>query len=147
MTLRDCTCFAQIPLSPDAKGPANVALCDFDWKDPERKLEHWRSREAQLINGGFYTAGRVLCEVHYYNPPTLCLLEHRAGEGANVGEVVHAVAEATSEAEEFLPKKTEDGKVYTHQTEIKVLLERLEKNEQGKEGSVTDPKSLKDPTR
>lgn len=111
------------------------------------KLEHWRSREAGLINGGFYTSGRVLCKDQYYTPPTLCLLEQEAGQGANSGEVIHAVREATSQAEAILPRKTNDGKVYTHQTAVEVLLKRLQKNEQGQEGSVTDPNSLKDPTR
>ncbi|KAK0389379.1 hypothetical protein NLU13_2954 [Sarocladium strictum] len=147
MTLRDCTCFAQIPLSPGRKGPANVALCDFDWKNPERKLEHWRSRESQLINGGFYTAGRILCNGKYYTPPTLCLVEHEAGKGSNSGEVIHAVREASGEAGDILPKKPDSGTMYTHQTDIEILLQRLERNEQGREGSVTDPNSLKDPTR
>lgn len=149
MTLRDCTAFAQVPMSPSsaASKPASVALCDFDWKDPKRKGEHWRSKEAGLINGGYYTAGKIMCGDETFKPPTLCLLEHKAGEGANASEVIVLTKQAEQKSGQYLPRQTQIGKTYMHQTNVDVLLERLRRNESGQEASVTDPRSLKDPTR
>lgn len=146
MTLRDCTCFASIPKNPGASKPVKVALVDFDWKDPEVKLEHWRSREAGLINGGFYTAGKILCGDKYFQPPTLCLLEQGI-VGPNASEIMVIVDEPTQEAENVVPTKTEDGIIYTHHTDAATLKERLTRHEDGREGDVHDPHSLKDPTR
>jgi inositol-pentakisphosphate 2-kinase len=130
-----------------ASRPASVALCDFDWKDPKRKGEHWRRKEAELINGGYYTAGKISCGGETFTPPTLCLLEHKAGKGANTSEVIVATKEAEQRSGQYLPQQTRAGKTYMHQTDVDVLLERLRRNERGQEASVTDPRSLKDPTR
>ncbi|KHN99451.1 Inositol-pentakisphosphate 2-kinase [Metarhizium album ARSEF 1941] len=71
MTLRDCTCFAQIYTSS-----VRIRFGDFDWKDPQIKLERWRGVEEELIEKGFYTAEWIFCDGAFYRPPTLCLLEH-----------------------------------------------------------------------
>lgn len=73
MTLRDCTCFAQIDRCTQS---VRLRFGDFDWKDPQIKFERWRSVEEELIEMGFYTAEWILCDGVYYRPPTLCLLEH-----------------------------------------------------------------------
>lgn len=73
MTLRDCTCFAQIDKCSQS---VRMRFGDFDWKDPEVKFETWRGVEAELIEGGFYTSEWILCGNQFYRPPTLCLLEH-----------------------------------------------------------------------
>ncbi|EFY98743.1 inositol-pentakisphosphate 2-kinase [Metarhizium robertsii] len=73
MTLRDCTCFAQIhKCTPSVR----IRFGDFDWKDPQVKFERWRGVEEELIEKGFYTAEWILCDGTFYRPPTLCLLEH-----------------------------------------------------------------------
>ncbi|TWU73719.1 hypothetical protein ED733_005200 [Metarhizium rileyi] len=73
MTLRDCTCFAQIyNCTPSVR----IRFGDFDWKDPQVKFETWRGVEEELIEKGFYTAEWILCDGAFYRPPTLCLLEH-----------------------------------------------------------------------
>lgn len=77
MTLRDCTCFAIIPRSPafGPSAPIKVRLGDLDWKDPSLKMERWRSAERSLIEGGFYSAGRISCSGKDFVPPSLCALE------------------------------------------------------------------------
>jgi len=74
MTLRDCTLFVQIPrerfqIPPEAtattQNPAigemrrareiRIVIADLDKKDQEIRGEYWRSIEAQLIQGGYYT--------------------------------------------------------------------------------------------
>lgn len=78
MTIRDCTCFAQISLRPAVEiedGPLNLRFGDLDWKNPAHKISHWRGLEAALINDGFYTASRIQFRGDYYNVPTLCALE------------------------------------------------------------------------
>lgn len=73
MTLRDCTCFAQIDKRSQS---VRIRFGDFDWKDPLVKFERWAGVEAELIEGGFYTSEWFLCGDQLYRPPTLCLLEH-----------------------------------------------------------------------
>ncbi|KAG5976808.1 hypothetical protein E4U55_007214 [Claviceps digitariae] len=73
MTLRDCTCFAQIDKCTQS---VRIRFGDFDWKDPLVKFERWAGVEAELVNGGFYTSEWFLCGDQFYRPPTLCLLEH-----------------------------------------------------------------------
>lgn len=79
MTIRDCTCFVQIPRSrPQGKGdeePLTLRLADLDWKDADTKLHSWQSTERRLVEGGYYTAEWLVCNGVYYRPPTLCLLE------------------------------------------------------------------------
>lgn len=73
MTLRDCTCFAQIDKCSQS---VRIRFGDLDWKDPGVKFETWRGVEAELVEGGFYTSEWILCGNQFYRPPTLCLLEH-----------------------------------------------------------------------
>lgn len=78
MTIRDCTCFVQVALSPlgtDPARPRRLHFGDLDWKDPKRKFEHWRGTEEALVDGGFYTADRIRCDAKLYQAPTKCLLE------------------------------------------------------------------------
>lgn len=76
MTLRDCSCFAQIATRPgNSKGPLKIRFGDVDMKAPESRLDYWRKVEEELIDGGFYTAGWILCGQEHYLPPTKCVLE------------------------------------------------------------------------
>ncbi|KAG6024494.1 hypothetical protein E4U41_001777 [Claviceps citrina] len=73
MTLRDCTCFAQIDKRSQS---VRIRFGDFDWKDPSVKFDRWAGVEAELVDDGFYTCEWFLCGDQFYRPPTLCLLEH-----------------------------------------------------------------------
>ncbi|KJZ72173.1 hypothetical protein HIM_08438 [Hirsutella minnesotensis 3608] len=73
MTLRDCTCFAQIHR---LRQSIKIRMGDFDRKDPQVKFERWRLAEEELVDGGFYTAEWIRCNGSFYRSPTLCLLEH-----------------------------------------------------------------------
>ncbi len=87
MTIRDCTCFVQIPRSREKNEgndePLTLRLADLDWKDADTKLHTWRSTEQRLVEGGYYTAEWIECNGTYYRPPTLCLLELASRRGSS----------------------------------------------------------------
>ncbi|KAG5952647.1 hypothetical protein E4U57_005916 [Claviceps arundinis] len=88
MTLRDCTCFAQIDKRSQS---VRIRFGDFDWKDPLVKFERWAGVEAELVNGGFYTSEWFLCGDQFYRPPTLCLLEYGAAATSKEPEIIRIV--------------------------------------------------------
>lgn len=103
MTLRDCTCLAQIQIAPDGRGrgasddggpipPLKTRFVDFDMKSSKHRLSHWREAERKLIDGGFYTARRILCRGRLYAPPTKCVLELERGD-CTPRELIHIVDE------------------------------------------------------
>ena len=101
MTLRDCTCFALIPRyssSTIKRQPIKIRLGDLDWKDPSKKIDRWRSTEAGLISGGYYTSTKITCDGVEYQPPTLCALENqpRQAKPSPVNLRVSAAGEPTS---------------------------------------------------
>ncbi|KAG5925735.1 hypothetical protein E4U53_003235 [Claviceps sorghi] len=85
MTLRDCTCFAQIDKRSQS---VRIRFGDFDWKDPLVKLEKWAGVEAELADGGFYTSEWFLCDDQFYRPPTLCLLEEGPAASKKRPEII-----------------------------------------------------------
>ncbi|CAI6088817.1 unnamed protein product [Clonostachys chloroleuca] len=94
MTLRDCTCFAQVLTAPtqqqDSFKPLKIRFGDFDMKMPEFKLTYWRTIEEQLIKGGFYTADMIYCRGQFYRPPTKCYLERgRPTKPMEELEIIH----------------------------------------------------------
>lgn len=140
MTLRDCTCFAQIPA--DHSAPVKIRLGDFDWKDPKIKIGHWRGTEADLINGGFYTAEWILCNNVFYHPPTRCLLECVSGKRNGKPDILlleevnpakrnnslrsnHAVSQTQSELNNY----------YTHTTDVETLMDGLQRFKKEPEGT------------
>lgn len=88
MTLRDCTCFAQIDKRSQS---VRIRFGDFDWKDPLVKFERWAGVEAELVEGGFYTSEWFLCGDQFYRPPTLCLLEYGAAATSKEPEIIRIV--------------------------------------------------------
>lgn len=126
MTLRDCTCFAQIHRRRQS---IKIRMGDFDWKDPVVKFDRWRAAEEELINGGFYTADWILCGGSYYNPPTLCALEFASGKRSNQAEVlnIHERDGANNKTRDTSITKTEAMvKVFNHKTDVAALQELLE---------------------
>ena len=93
MTLRDCTCFAQITRRAsrlrNSMQPLKVRFGDFDMKSPSYRLDYWRNVEEELIKGGFYTADWLYCGGSYYRPPTKCVLEISSNRRREVPEVTH----------------------------------------------------------
>lgn len=87
MTLRDCTCFAQVTRRANSNrqslGPLKVRFGDFDMKSPRFRLDYWRNLEQELIDGGFYTAEWLWCDGTYYRPPASCVLglQHQSPHG------------------------------------------------------------------
>lgn len=78
MTIRDCTCFAQISIRPfqeSDESPLKLRFGDLDWKNPLNKISHWRGLEEALINEGFYTANAIRFRGETYDVPTICALE------------------------------------------------------------------------
>ncbi|KAG6248523.1 hypothetical protein E4U24_002667 [Claviceps purpurea] len=98
MTLRDCTCFAQIDKRSQS---VRIRFGDFDWKDPLVKFERWAGVEAELVEGGFYTSEWFLCGDQFYRPPTLCLLEYGEAATSKEPEIIRIVD----------PKQDTDGGV------------------------------------
>ncbi|PNY27922.1 Inositol-pentakisphosphate 2-kinase [Tolypocladium capitatum] len=126
MTLRDCTCFAQIHRR---KQSIKIRMGDFDWKDPVVKFDRWRGAEEELIDGGFYTADWVLCGGSYYNPPTLCVLEFASGKRSNQAEVLNVQERdgAKKKTRDANVAKTDAGvKMFNHKTDVAALQELLE---------------------
>lgn len=128
MTLRDCTCFAQIDKNSQS---VRIRLSDFDWKDPQVKFERWRSVEEELVKSGFYTAERIFCDSSFYRPPTLCLLEHGPAASTKQPEVIEIVDRrcapshggCSNELQLQAPKGT---KTYTYSTHVSPLKQLLE---------------------
>ena len=100
MTLRDCTCFAQVSRQAvsgtETLGPLKVRFGDFDMKSPRFRLDYWRGLEQELIDGGFYTAEWIWCAGTYYKPPTSCVLGLFHEEWQGEPEVIR-ILEAGSE--------------------------------------------------
>ncbi|KAH7328425.1 inositol-pentakisphosphate 2-kinase-domain-containing protein [Stachybotrys elegans] len=140
MTLRDCTCFAQISRQPHG-GKVKVRYGDFDWKDPKIKACRWREAEQKLIEGGFYTADWILYDQTYYHPPTTCLLEWKprksnAGVGYfHIQDKAKNHSDAASTA--LVSQLKRKGNVFHHKTDSKVLKPLLEKFKK-------EPQSLRD---
>ena len=57
MTLRDVSCFVQVPLRTIA--PVTGKLADLDLKDGSRKLATWKKMESDLVEGGYYNEDRT----------------------------------------------------------------------------------------
>lgn len=93
MTLRDCTCFAQVSRranrSRDSVQPLKIRFGDFDMKSPRFRLDYWRGVEEELIRGGFYTADWLYYAGSYYRPPTKCVLELSNTRRQGLPEVTH----------------------------------------------------------
>jgi inositol-pentakisphosphate 2-kinase len=93
MTLRDCSCFAQVERRSllDEKNiiPLKVRISDLDMKSLKYKLEYWRKTEEELIDQGFYTADWVLIGSEYYHPPTSCSLEWSIDRRHRKPDIVH----------------------------------------------------------
>ncbi|POR34102.1 Inositol-pentakisphosphate 2-kinase [Tolypocladium paradoxum] len=126
MTLRDCTCFAQIHRR---KQSIKIRMGDFDWKDPVVKFDRWRGAEEELINGGFYTADWILCGGSYYSPPTLCALEFASGKRSNQAEVLNIQERdgAKKKMRDANIAKTEPRvKMFNHKSDVAALQELLE---------------------
>lgn len=128
MTLRDCTCFAQID---ECTQSVRIRFGDFDWKDPQLKFEKWRSVEEELVEKGFYTAEWILCDGAFYRPPTLCLLEHVPAASKKSVEIIEILDSAsaikTENREHTLLQDIPEGiKVHKYQTNTAVLKRILE---------------------
>lgn len=117
MTIRDCTCFAQIARNPSlGEEPRKIRFGDLDWKDPNVKFDHWHGTEVALIDGGFYTAKSILCEGKLYRPPTICLLERTST--AKTGDIISVDEQSNAK-----------GNVIYHKTDAAALRERLDEHE------------------
>ncbi|KAG9253308.1 inositol-pentakisphosphate 2-kinase-domain-containing protein [Emericellopsis atlantica] len=132
MTLRDCTCFAQVTRRATngrgTAGPLKIKFGDFDMKSSEHRLSYWRSTEQNLINGGFYTADWLLCEGSFYRPPTSCVLELSQPK-RQVPEVIHVrtaarnVAPYVDKDAHCSPDETKIYTVYTRAKQVHIGLE------------------------
>ncbi|RDA83875.1 hypothetical protein CP532_1190 [Ophiocordyceps camponoti-leonardi (nom. inval.)] len=122
MTLRDCTCFVQIPRNQQE--PLLLRLGDFDWKDPKVKFKGWRKAEEELIEGAFYTADLILCGDSYYHPPTLCALEF--APRPHHADLPHLLNIQDDTRMENRDVET-DMKMFNHQADVTALQQRLEK--------------------
>jgi inositol-pentakisphosphate 2-kinase len=129
MTLRDCTCFAQIDKCTQA---VRIRFGDFDWKDPAAKFERWRGVEEELIEKGFYTSEWIFCDGVFYQPPTLCLLEHAVPTTAKttlaIIEIHHPNEAANAELRNHVPPShvPKGTRIYKYETNIPVLKRLLE---------------------
>ncbi|QYT01276.1 Inositol-pentakisphosphate 2-kinase [Trichoderma simmonsii] len=131
MTLRDCTCFALVPSSDDEE--IKLRFGDFDFKDPEKKFNHWRGTEQDLIEGGFYTADWVVCGDTYYHPPSLCSLEW-SGKPRTGDAVILLMEDNTTKHNKLSsyqkngsPSSAKTGKtVYRHTADLAALHKGLE---------------------
>lgn len=128
MTLRDCTCFAQIhKCTPSVR----IRFGDFDWKDPQVKFERWRGVEEELIEKGFYTAEWILCDGAFYRPPTLCLLEHMptvSRKDMAIIEIRDSKEDRSTDPQQHaFPLQAPPGtKIHRYQTNTAVLKRLLE---------------------
>lgn len=127
MTLRDCTCFAQIHRH---RQHVKIRMGDFDWKDPLAKFDSWRRAERELIDGGFYTAEQILCHGSYYHTPTFCMLELSLGSYSSLPDVL--VIQEREEATEMArdPRRVEASSrniSFSHKTDATALQRRLER--------------------
>lgn len=125
MTLRDCTCFAQIHRQ---RQTVHIRMGDFDWKDPLVKFDSWRRAEQELIDGGFYTAERILCDGSYYHPPTFCALEfsqvsHSSQPG--VLDVVERYEDAKKVGDTGSAKADSEKMPFRHKADVAALQRRL----------------------
>ena len=126
MTLRDCTCFAQIHRRRQS---LKIRMGDFDWKDPAVKFDRWRDAEEELINGGFYTADRILCGESYYNPPTFCALEFASGQRSNQAQVLNIQegdGAKTKSSDTTVAEAEARVRVFNHQADVVKLQKLLE---------------------
>ncbi|EQL03371.1 inositol-pentakisphosphate 2-kinase [Ophiocordyceps sinensis CO18] len=132
MTLRDCTCFAQIHRRRQS---VKIRMGDFDWKDPLIKFDSWRRAEQELIDGRFYTAERILCNGSYYHPPTFCALEFSQGSHSSEPEVldVQARDEVTKKGAGDTSGAEADGEKmpFSHKADVDALQKRLERFKMG----------------
>ncbi|UKZ54834.1 hypothetical protein TrVGV298_008648 [Trichoderma virens] len=143
MTLRDCTCFALIP-SGDGE-EIKLRFGDFDFKDPQKKFNHWRGTEQDLIEGGFYTADWVVCGDSYYHPPSLCSLEW-SGDPRTGDAVILLMEENTTKHNRHsncqnndFPSSAKTGKtVYRHTADLAALHKGLEPFKREIEGALSD---------
>ncbi|RCI16274.1 hypothetical protein L249_2178 [Ophiocordyceps polyrhachis-furcata BCC 54312] len=119
MTLRDCTCFVQIPRHQQE--PLLLRLGDFDWKDPQVKFKGWRKAEQDLIDGAFYTADLILCGDSYYHPPTLCALE--CAPRPPRADLPHLLNIQRGTSMEIQTEM----KMFNHRADVTALQQRLEK--------------------
>lgn len=132
MTLRDCTCFVQVPLREQYPGddqPLKVRLGDLDWKNPRIKLDHWRGTEEELINGGFYTADWILYGRTYYHPPTLCFLEWPSTKRTGNPDILHVLPkEASRVGASTYTNSTENlaSQIYEHFANTETLEQALQ---------------------
>lgn len=133
MTLRDCTCFAQITRRA-ARGrnslrPLKIKFGDFDMKSPQYRLEYWRGLEKDLIEGGFYTSTVISCDGKQYRTPTRCVLECSNDLRPEVPEII-SVREAghgnLSYVDKGAPKLEKGIKAYGIRTDAKTLRRCLE---------------------
>ncbi|KAM4054637.1 inositol-pentakisphosphate 2-kinase domain-containing protein [Hirsutella rhossiliensis] len=127
MTLRDCTCFAQIHRRRQS---VKIRMGDFDWKDPLVKFDSWRRAEQELIDGGFYTAERILCNGSYYYPPTFCVLEFSPGSHGSQPNVldVQDRDEATVKVGDTSGAEAAGGEVpFSHKADVVALQKRLDR--------------------
>lgn len=145
MTLRDCTCFAQITRrasrSRNSMQPLKVRFGDFDMKSPSYRLEYWCGLEEDLIKGGFYTADWLFCEGAYYRPPTRCVLELSNIRRQEVPEVIHvhdigpgAAASVRSAAE----RVCQGPKIYSVKTDAAKLQQCLDAHRKDAPGPTPD---------
>lgn len=133
MTLRDCTCFAQITRRAskgrDSMRPLKVRFGDFDMKSPAFRLDYWRNVEDDLINGGFYTADWIYCSGSYYRPPTSCVLEPSLETMLEEKDVI-LVRDIGSKSSPFVDQKAsrldKTPKVYVIKTDAERVRECLE---------------------
>ncbi|KAL7937581.1 inositol-pentakisphosphate 2-kinase domain-containing protein [Trichoderma chlorosporum] len=143
MTLRDCTCFVLVPSSDDKD--IKLRFGDFDYKDPEKKFNHWRGTEQDLIEGGFYTADWVVCGDSYYHPPSLCSLEW-SGKPRTGDAVILLMEENTSKHNKNSncqnngpPSSARAGKtVYRHAADLAALHKGLEPFKRETGGALSD---------
>lgn len=122
MTLRDCTCFAQIDKSSQS---IRIRFGDFDWKDPTVKFEQWRRVEEELIVGGFYTAEWIYCDDAFFRPPSLCLLEYSDLASAKRPALIR-ITDSSLGAREEAVISTDDVEIHHFATDAAVLKRLLE---------------------
>ncbi|PTB56736.1 hypothetical protein M431DRAFT_385686 [Trichoderma harzianum CBS 226.95] len=143
MTLRDCTCFALVPSNDDEE--IKLRFGDFDFKDPEKKFNHWRGTEQDLIEGGFYTADWVVCGDSYYHPPSLCSLEW-SGKPRTGDAVILLIEDNTTKHNKLSsyqkngsPSSAKTGKtVYRHTGDLAALHKGLEPFKREMGGAQSD---------
>ncbi|KAK2591315.1 Inositol-pentakisphosphate 2-kinase [Conoideocrella luteorostrata] len=123
MTLRDCTCFAQIDKHSQS---IRIQFGDFDWKDPQVKFARWQGVEKELVESGFYTSEWIMCDNVFYRPPTLCLLEQSAAAATKKPEVIQITnsepgnvgQDTTDHSPLHIPNEV---KIYTYPADVGTL--------------------------